>query len=151
MTVLLYLRPGSWNLPLFLHVLGATVLFGATATLTVLAFAAWRRQGDGAALLARSAFAVVAAVVVPSWILMRAGAQWIVDKEYPHSTPGWVNVGFAVSEPGLVLIVVLGVLAWLSARRGGTGRVAAWLALLSPVYLAALAVAWFAMSAKPGS
>jgi uncharacterized membrane protein len=31
------IRPDSWNLPLFLHVLGATILFGATATIAIAA------------------------------------------------------------------------------------------------------------------
>ena len=48
-------------------------------------------------------------------------------------------------------VVILAVVAWFSARRGGTGRLAGAVAILSPVYLAALGVAWFAMSAKPGS
>jgi hypothetical protein len=149
--IVLYLRPGSWSLPLFLHVLGATVLFGGTLALTVLAFAAWRGR-ERAAMLARLAFWTLLVVVLPTWILMRAGAQWIVDKEFPgNNPPGWVDVGFVVSEPGLVLLLALGVVAWLSARRGGTGRLAAALAVLAPVYLAALAVAWFAMSAKPGA
>jgi len=148
--IVLYLRPGSWSLPLYLHVLGATILFGGTLALTVLAVAAWRGRGN-AAMLARLAFWTLVVVVLPAWILMRAGAQWIVGKEFPKNTPGWVNVGFIVSEPGLVLILALGVVAWFSARRGGTGRLAAALAVLAPVYLAALAVAWFAMSAKPGA
>jgi len=148
--IVLYLRPGSWSLPLYLHVLGATVLFGGTLALTILAVAAWRREN--AAMLARLAFWTLVAVVLPAWIVMRAGAQWIVDKEFPgNNPPGWVAVGFIVSEPGLVVLLVLGIVSWLSARRGGTGRLAAALAVLAPVYLAALAVAWFAMSAKPGA
>ena len=38
MTIAL-VRPDSWNLPLFLHVLGATLTFGTTATVAILAFA----------------------------------------------------------------------------------------------------------------
>ena len=37
--MLAVIRPDSWNLPLFLHVLGATVLFGATATVAIVGFA----------------------------------------------------------------------------------------------------------------
>jgi uncharacterized membrane protein len=148
--VILYLRPSSWNLPLFLHVLGATVLFGGTLALAILALVAWRRRAR-AALLSQLAFRLLVLVVLPAWILMRAGAQWIGDKEFPRNEPGWVDVGFVVSEPGLVLLIVIGVLAWVSARRGGTGRAAAGVALLTPVYLVALAIAWFAMSAKPGA
>ena len=143
------LRPDSWNLPLFLHVLGALVLFGGAVAATAFGITVWRGHAH-AALLARLAFRTLVFVMLPGWILMRVAAQWIVDKEFPHETPGWVGVGFAVSDAGLVLLLVLGVLGFLSSRRGGVGRLAAAFAILSPVYLAALAVAWFAMSAKPG-
>ena len=145
-----FLRPDAWNLPLFLHVLGATVLFGGTVTLAVLAVKAWR--GTQSQLFSRLAFWTFLLVVVPAWILMRVGAQWIADKEFPSGkTPGWVDVGFAVSEPGLIILIPLGILAWLSARRGGRGRMAGAVVILAPIYIAALGVAWFAMSAKPGA
>jgi hypothetical protein len=129
-------------------VLGATLLFGTTLVVTVLALVAWR-QRQNAALLSRLAFRSVIGLVVPAWILMRVGAQLIADKEFPHHTPGWVNVGFAVSEPGLVVLIAMAVFAGLAARRGGTGRAAGAVAVLAPIYLVALGVAWFAMSAKP--
>jgi hypothetical protein len=110
-----------------------------------------RKRPDHGALLSRLAFRTLIYVVVPAWIVMRVGAQLIADKEFPgDKTPGWVDVGFIVSEPGLILLIALGVLAWVSARRGGVGRAAAALAVLAPLYLAALVVAWWAMSAKPG-
>jgi hypothetical protein len=149
--MLALLRPDSWNLPLFLHVLGAVLLVGATLAVTILAVSAWRSE-NRAREFARVGFWTLIAVVVPAWILMRVGAQLIVDKEFPHnaSTPGWVDTGFAVSEPGLVLLIAIGVLAWFSSRRG-PGRVTTAWALLTPVYLATLLVAVFAMSAKPGT
>lgn len=142
-------RPDSWNFPLFLHVLGAIVLAGSIGAVTVLAVAA-RKRSENAALLSRVASRTLIFVVLPSWIVMRVGAQLIADKEFPDKTPGWVDVGFAVSEPGLILLIALGVLAWVSARRGGVGRASMAVTILAPVYLAALAVAWWAMSAKPG-
>jgi hypothetical protein len=147
--MLALVRPDSWNFPLFLHVLGAIALAGSIGAVTVLAVAA-RTRSAHAALLSRVAFRTLIFVVLPSWIVMRVGAQLIADKEFPHKTPGWVDVGFIVSEPGLILLIALGVLAWLSARRGGVGRAAVAVAILAPIYLAALAVAWWAMSAKPG-
>src|SRR5207253_9292939 len=54
LVILLYLRPSSWSLPLFVHVLGATVLFGATLAVTVLVLVG-RRQRQNAALLSRLA------------------------------------------------------------------------------------------------
>ena len=151
--MLAILRPDSWNLPLFLHVLGAIALFGGTLTVVVLGFAARRNAAGHALLLARLSFRTLLFLVLPAWILMRAGAQWIVGKEFPGKTPSpdWVNVGFAVSEPGLVVLVALGVVAFLSARRGGSGRLASAVPALASIYLVALAVAWWAMSAKPGA
>lgn len=142
-------RPDSWNFPLFVHVLGAIVLAGSIGAVIVLAVAVRKRRAQGA-LLSRVAFRTLIFVAVPSWIVMRVGAQLIVDKEFPDKAPGWVGVGFAVSEPGLILLIALGILAWRSARRGGVGRASVAVAILAPVYLAALAVAWWAMSAKPG-
>jgi hypothetical protein len=91
-------------------------------------------------------------VLVPAFIVMRAGAQWILGKEYPggHNTPGWVSVGFIVTEPGALLIIVLLFLAFLASRRP-TFRAAAAVPWLATIYLVALGVAWFAMTGKPGS
>jgi hypothetical protein len=147
--MLALVRPDSWNFPLFLHVLGATLLWGSTGTVAVVAIAA-RRSRVHAALLSRLAFRTVVLVVVPAWILMRVGAQLIADKEFPDKVPGWVDVGFAVSEPGLIILIALGIVAFLSSRRGGTGRLATAVAVLAPIYLVALGVAMWAMTAKPG-
>jgi hypothetical protein len=148
------LRPDSWNFPLFLHVLGATVLFGSMLVASVLAIATWR-QSAHPQLLARYAARTMLFLAVPAWLLTRLPAQWILSREKDQipglEDKGWVGVGFIVTDLGLVLLIILGVLAFLSARRGGTGRTTATFALLAPVYLLALAVAWFAMSAKPGN
>jgi cytochrome bd-type quinol oxidase subunit 2 len=142
------IRPDSWNLPLFLHVLGATLLFGTTATVAIAGFAA-RARRDHSALLARIVLRTFLLGVIPSWILMRAGAAWIGDKEFPDKTPGWVDVGFIVSEPGAILLIIVGILAWLAARKQGLGRAAVAVPVLASIYLVALGIAWFAMSAKP--
>jgi hypothetical protein len=146
--MLAVVRPDSWDLPLFLHVLGATILFGATATVAIVGFAG-RTHAQQAPMLARVGLKTFLLGIIPGFILMRAGAGWIVDKEFPDKTPGWVDVGFAVSEPGAVLLIVLGILAWLSVRRQGSGRIAVVVPVLASIYLVALGVAWWAMSAKP--
>jgi hypothetical protein len=148
--MLAVIRPDAWNPPLFLHVFGAIVLFGATATVAIAGFAS-RSRAEHAALLARVALWTFLLGIVPSWILMRAGAQWILNKEFPHgaATPGWVSVGFAVSEGGGILLLVIGILTWLWKRRGGTGSLGLVVPVLASVCLVALGVAWFAMSGKP--
>jgi hypothetical protein len=146
------IRPDSWNLPLFLHVLGAVCLFGAIASVLVLGLAAHRNTAGHAPLLARVSFWTLVLLALPAWILMRVGAQLIADKEFPGNTPNpdWLGVGYGVSEGGLVLLIVLGILAFFSMRRGGAGRTAAAVPALAGLYVVALAVAWFAMSGKPG-
>jgi hypothetical protein len=148
--MLAVIRPDSWNLPLFLHVLGAILLFGTTATVAIVGFAG-RARTDHAAMLARIGLRTFLLGVIPGWVLMRAGAAWIADKEFPDKTPGWVDVGLVVSEPGALLLIVLGVLAWAATRRQGGGRVALVVPILATIYLVALGIAWWAMSAKPGA
>ena len=77
-----------------------------------------------------------------------SGAQWIVGKEFPDDaeTPGWVDVGFIVSEPGALLLLITGILIWVSARRG---RLMLAVPVLAGIYVVALGVAWVAMSGKP--
>jgi hypothetical protein len=148
------LRPNAWDLPLFLHVLGATALFGTTLTAAVLGIAAVRGR-EFSALFSRLAFRTMLFGVVPAWVLARFAGQWILNREKAQipglDNKGWVGVGFAVTDFGVIVILALLVLGYLSARRSGRGGIATAFAVLAPVYLVALAVAWFAMSAKPGS
>ena len=67
-------RPGSWNLPLFLHVAGAMTLVGALGATVLLAGAGMRRPD--APVLARGAFLSLAVAALPAWVVMRAAAQW---------------------------------------------------------------------------
>lgn len=143
------IRPDSWNLPLFVHVLGAIALFGATAAVAVLAWAGAGRAGS--ALLARSSFRTLVAVVVPAWIAMRIGGAWTLSKEDIPGSPGWLGIGMAVAEPGLVLLLLATGLAFWWQRRNGAGWQGRAVAVLSTLYLLALAVAWWAMTAKPGA
>jgi hypothetical protein len=135
--------------PLFVHVLGATLLFGATLAVTTLAVAS-RRFVEQGALLRRLAFTITLVGVWPAYIVMRVGAQWVLSHEGldNDNSPGWVGVGFAVSDFGIVILLALTLLGWLGLRRARAGT---WFAVLAALYLVALGVAWFAMSAKPGS
>ncbi len=140
------IRPDSWNLPLFLHVLGAMLLFGTTAATATLSLAAWRSNRE---LLLGATLRTLLIGVLPAWLLTRAAAQWILDKwNFGDDEPGWVGVGFLVTEPGLVILLLMTLFAWLARRRGGGWPIRA-VAVLALVYIAALAVAWWAMSAKP--
>ena len=91
MTVLAAIRPDDWNLPLFLHILGAMVLVGvARARGRSLASA---RGGDSAAACG-SATARCCSAAIPGWIVMRVAAQWIASKEGLDDLdepPAWVG------------------------------------------------------------
>ena len=154
MTLLGATRPDDWNLPLFLHVLGAMVLVGALV-LVVLSLAS-ARGGDSAAGL-RLAYRSLLFAAIPSWIVMRLAAQWIASKEGLDDLddpPAWVDIGFLTSEPTLLLLIAATVCAGVAARRAREGGRAfgglntAALVLVSITLLAYVLAIW-AMSAKP--
>lgn len=133
--------------PLFVHVLGAMLLVGSVAAAAALAWTGTRR---GPAPLSRATFRTLVAAAIPAWVVMRLGAQWVYDHEgfTGKHDPGWLGVGFAVSEPGLVLLLAATGLAFWWTRRSARGIGIA-VAVLSSLYLAALAVAWWSMAGKP--
>ena len=142
--MLALIRPDAWNLPLFLHVLGATVLFGTVGVVAVAGFAI-RRSTNHQLLLARVAQRTYMLGVIPAFILMRVAAQWIDNKEFPNGgEPGWVGVGFLVSDAGVILLIIVGIL--LAVRRQ---RILLAVPLLTGLYVIALGVAWVSMSGKP--
>jgi uncharacterized membrane protein len=142
--MLALIRPDSWNFPLFLHIFGATVLFGTVATVAIAGFAS-RSHAGYEQLLARVAQRTFLLGIVPAYVLMRVGAQWIDSKEFPNGDePGWVGVGFIVSDVGVVLLLIVGIL--LAVRRQ---RVLLAVPILTAIYVVALGVAWVSMSGKP--
>jgi hypothetical protein len=153
MTLLGSIRPDDWDFPLFLHVLGAMVLVGALG-LVVLSLASARR-GDSAAGL-RLAYRSLLLGVIPGWIVMRVGAQWIASKEgYDEGdVPNWVDMGFIISEPTLLLLIAATVCTGLAARRARTGErrfrgLSGAALVLVAITLVAYVVAIWAMSTKP--
>jgi phosphoribosyl-AMP cyclohydrolase len=124
-------------------------LVGGVATIIVLAATAGRRPER--ALLSRAALWVTLLLVLPSWIVMRIAAQWTASKEGIEDLDAtWLGIGYMVGDAGLVvLLVTTGFTFWWSRRRGEGWQRGAVLGLAA-LYLAALAVAWFAMSGKPG-
>jgi hypothetical protein len=154
MTLLAAIRPDDWNLPLFLHVLGAMALVGALV-LVALSLAS-ARGGDSAAGL-RLAYRALLLGAIPAWIAMRVGAQWIASKEGLDDLdepPAWVDIGFLTSEPTLLLLIAATVCAGIASRRAREGGRAfgglntAALVLVSITLLAYVLAIW-AMSTKP--
>jgi hypothetical protein len=138
------LRPDGWDFPLFLHVLGAVVLVGAMAA-TVLAAG----RAGASLVLRRVAFSTLAFVALPSWLLMRLAGQWIDSKEDVAGDPTWLGIGFLVGDAGLVVLLVAAAVGWWSLRRPERRWPQQAFTALAIVYLAALLVSMWAMTAKP--
>jgi hypothetical protein len=150
-TVLAIIRPDSWEFPLFLHVLGATILVGGLLTsASALGFA----RGD--VRFVRLGYWSLLAVSLPGWILMRAGGEWIASREGWTAkgvpSPTWLDIGFLLADAGgliLLISLIVGGIGVYRLRKGkGTGLLKATL-VLSLVLLAAYVVAVWAMSGKP--
>jgi hypothetical protein len=153
MSVLAAIRPDDWNMPLFLHVLGAMALVGALLLASTVLAGVWR---DGSAARTRVAFRTLLIVALPAWLLTRVFAQVIADKEgYDgDEVPTWIEIGFITTEPGLLLLIGATVAAGVGSRRalrdggpvGTSRRVAAVLCwLITLLYIVAI----WAMTAKP--
>jgi hypothetical protein len=155
MTVLGAIRPDDWNLPLFLHILGAMALVGALVL--VIASLASARGGDSAAAGMRLAYRSLLLVAIPGWIVMRVAAEWIASKEGLDDLdepPAWVDIGFLTSEPTLLLLIAATVCAGIAARRAreggrGFGGLNTAALVLVSITLLAYVVAIWAMSTKP--
>jgi hypothetical protein len=146
-------RPDSWDLPLFVHILSAMTLVGATTLAAVSLAGAWR---SGSLALTRLGYRTLLLGVIPAWIAMRLSAEWIVDKEgLEEADLAWIDIGFMAAEPVFLLVIIATVLAGLAMRRAGRGdaagpsvgtRVAT--GLVSFALLAYLVAVW-AMTTKP--
>ena len=159
--VLAAIRPDDWNLPLFLHLLGAMVMVGALVTACFYLFSARR---TGTAELVRTGFRTLLWVAFPAYLVMRVAAEWIADKEGINdldSPPDWVDIGYITGDFGGLLIIISTIVTGVAVRRMtraregaggpetvGTGTtVAAW---LTGFVIVAYTVAIWAMATKPG-
>ena len=147
--MLAMIRPDGWSLPLLVHVGGAMLLVGALVVVVAVSASALRR-GDDAAVLTRLAFRGLLIGVLPAYVVMRGGAEWIASEE-GVGDPTWVGIGYGVADGGLLLAIIATVLAWRTARRGaaGPGGMGRAVLVLSLLLVLAYALAIWAMTAKP--
>jgi hypothetical protein len=144
------IRPDSWNFPLLLHVLGASLLVGGLLVAVAAQILGWRSRDDAQAF-GRVAFRALLLVALPAWWLMRIGGQWSYSREGLDELdpePDWVGVGFVTADGGGLLLLIAIVLAGLAVRgqRAVLGRIAT---VLAAIVLVAYLVATWAMTAKP--
>jgi hypothetical protein len=145
------IRPDSWDFPLLLHVLGAMLMVGSLVLAGAALLVAWR---DGSVAMVRLGYRSLLLGVVPSWILTRAGAEWIASKEgLENSNVAWIGIGYSTSDVGALLIIIATLLAGFGLRRqarapgsNGLGRASAVIvSLLVIVYVVTI----WAMTTKP--
>jgi hypothetical protein len=145
------IRPDGWDFPLLLHVLGSMLMVGALILAAACLLLAGR---DGTASLARLGYRALLLGVLPAWVLMRAGGEWIASKEdLTDSSASWVRMGFTMADSGLVAILIATVLAGLAVRRAAGPGASTGPRLISGALATLLLVAYlvtvWAMTAKP--
>jgi hypothetical protein len=143
-------RPTDWNFPLFMHVFGAMLLVGGLlAGASVMTFA----RGDARSL--RHGYWTLLAVVLPGYVVMRIGAEWLYSKEKLDDlpdTPTWIDLGYAIADIGALLVLIALIVGGIGVRRQRSGngtRLLKTAMIIAWVVLAAALVAVWAMSGKP--
>jgi uncharacterized membrane protein len=152
------IRPDSWNFPLLLHVVGASVLLGALITAVSAQLLAWKRASPADVLpYARLSFRTLLFVAIPAWILTWLGGEWVASKGWGdvEPEPAWLGIGYMSVFFGGFLLLITVILAGVGARRlgGSDGKRGATLVRVATVLTVLLVIAYmiatWAMSAKP--
>jgi uncharacterized membrane protein len=146
-------RPDSgWEIALFLHVAGATLLVGGLVVTAAALVFAWRTSDDeGSAKATRLGYLTLFFVVLPSFVGMRVGAQWVLEESPFDDEAGWVGLGFILSDLGGLGLIASLVIAGIGLRRGVQGRAvpARVVTVITVLLLIAYVVAIWAMTTKP--
>jgi hypothetical protein len=152
--VLAAIRPDEQSFALLLHLVGATVVFGA-----LLASATSLLLARGEARLLRLGYFSLLLVGLPGLILMRLAGQWLYNLQHwddlpdQIDEPAWLGIGFVVADWGgllFLLSLALGGVGIYRLRQGksATGLLNATM-LISLVLIVAYVVAVWAMTGKP--
>jgi hypothetical protein len=151
--VLAAVRAHSWDLAVFVHVIGAMTLVGGLVTAAAAGIVGWRDTGALRRLSALTLFAVA----LPGWIVMRAGAQWAYstegwDKVPSKFQPTWLGIGYFTADIGGLILLIALVLGGIGIRRMRTGGGAGLLrasTVLAAILIAVYVVSVWAMGGKP--
>lgn len=148
------IRPDEQSFALLLHLVGATVVFGA-----LLASATSLLLARGETRLLRLGYFSLLFVGLPGLILLRLAGEWLYRlqnwDELPAEIdePTWLDIGFVVADGGgllFLLALALGGIGVYRLRRGkgGTALLKGTM-VISLVLILAYAVAVWAMTGKP--
>jgi hypothetical protein len=148
------IRPDDQSFALLLHLVGATVVFGALlASATSLALA------HGETRLLRLGYFSLLLVGLPGLILMRLAGEWLYrlqnwdDLPDQLDEPAWLRIGSIVANWGGLLFLLALALGGVGVYRLRQGRGGAGLLRTTMVIAIILIVAWvvavWAMTGKP--
>jgi hypothetical protein len=152
--VLALIRQHSWDLAVFVHVLGAMTLVGGLVTAAAAGIIGWRDPGGA---LRRFSALTLFTVALPGWIVMRAGAEWAYSKEGWDKVPSklqptWLGIGYFTADVGGIILLIALVLGGIGIRRmrtgGGAGLLRASTAIAA-ILIVVYAVSVWAMGGKP--
>ncbi len=149
------IRTTDWEWALLVHVLGAMILVGGMVVVMIAALVSLRPRGESdAVVLGRFGFRTLLFVVWPSFIVTRVAAEWVRSEDPFPDEVDWIGIGYIVTDVGVLVLLLLTLLGWLTLRRlrrdaQATPVAARIFAVLAPIYLAALLVATWAMTTKP--
>lgn len=148
------IRPDDQSFALLLHLVGATVTFGALLTsATSIALA----RGD--TRLLRLGYFSLLLVGLPGLILLRVAGGWLYslqnwdDLPEEFDEPTWLGIGFIVADGGGLLFLLALALGGVGVYRlrngkGGAGLLRATM-VIALILIVAYVVAVWAMTGKP--
>jgi hypothetical protein len=152
--VIAAIRPDEQSFALLLHLVGATVVFGA-----LLASATSLLLARGQTRLLRLGYFSLLLVGLPGLILMRLAGQWLYNlqnwDDLPDQIdePAWLGIGFVVADWGGLLFLLSLALGGVGIYRLRQGKNATGLlhatTVISLVLIVAYVVAVWAMTGKP--
>jgi hypothetical protein len=148
------IRPDDQSFALLLHLVGATVVFGA-----LLASATSLLLARGEPRLLRLGYFSLLLVALPGLILLRLAGEWLYRlqdwNQLPDQIdePAWLKIGFIVADWGGLLLLLALALGGIGVHRLGNGKGGALLLkatmLISLTLILAYTVAVWAMTGKP--
>lgn len=148
------IRPAGQDFPVLLHIVGATIVFGALlASVGSLAFA------RGQIRLFRIGYFSLLFVALPGWILMRLSGEWVYRKQGWNDVPDqlrdptWLRIGFGVADWGGLLFLAALAIGGVAVLRMRNGKSGAGLLKVTMSIAVVLAVGYvgavWAMTGKP--
>jgi hypothetical protein len=152
--VLAAMRPDNQSFALLLHLVGATVVFGA-----LLASASFLVLSRGEARLLRLGYYSLLLVGLPGLILLRLAGEWLYRLQSWNKLPDqfkeptWLHIGFIVADWGGLLFLVALALGGVGVYRLRNGKGDAGLLkvtmVIALILIVAYVVAVWAMTGKP--